>query len=155
LEAHGREELPEGVDASRTVGWFTAIYPLYLEVGLSQSAEETALRVKQQLRKVPRGGIGYGILKHLSRGTGLQPTGRGIAFNYLGQFDEGVKTEGWAGAPERYGPMHSALDQRPYDLEINAGVQNGRLKVEWGFSRNHHRVETIRRLAEQASREMR
>ena len=59
-EGHGREELEEGLNANRTVGWFTSIYPIYLEssgIGIGEDIEE----VKESLRKIPKHGIGYGI----------------------------------------------------------------------------------------------
>ena len=37
VEGHGREEIGEGVDVTRTVGWFTTIYPVVLERGRSGS----------------------------------------------------------------------------------------------------------------------
>ena len=33
LEGHGREELLEDIDLSRTVGWFTSIFPVVLKRG--------------------------------------------------------------------------------------------------------------------------
>ncbi|WP_143070983.1 condensation domain-containing protein, partial [Streptomyces malaysiense] len=37
VEGHGREELP-GVDLSRTVGWFTTVYPVALDAGEGDAA---------------------------------------------------------------------------------------------------------------------
>jgi hypothetical protein len=68
MERHGREEVSQAVDVSRTVGWFTSIYPVVLE---SKAAEEVGAglkRVKEQLRAVPRRGLGYGVLRYLGSG---------------------------------------------------------------------------------------
>ena len=61
VEGHGREEEEvDGVDMSRTVGWFTVIYPVCLEIKEDWGLGERIKRVKEQLRGVPGGGIGYG-----------------------------------------------------------------------------------------------
>ncbi len=63
VEGHGRQEIGEGVDVTRTVGWFTAIYPVVLELGEEEIGERLK-RVKEEMRRVPGGGIGYGLLKY-------------------------------------------------------------------------------------------
>ncbi|WP_262402629.1 condensation domain-containing protein [Actinomadura sp. CNU-125] len=95
LEGHGREEIVPGVDLSRTVGWFTSIFPVRIDAGRVEASDVragghsvgTALkRVKEQLREIPDNGIGYGLLRYLN------PSGRlagrphpQVAFNYLGR----------------------------------------------------------------------
>ncbi|MFC5181381.1 non-ribosomal peptide synthetase [Actinomadura harenae] len=90
LEGHGREEIVPGVDLSRTVGWFTSVFPVALDAGdvarteveTGGEAAGTALKkVKEQLRRVPDNGIGHGLLTapDASRRTPQ------IAFNYLGR----------------------------------------------------------------------
>ncbi|MEU5840866.1 amino acid adenylation domain-containing protein [Rhodococcus sp. NPDC047139] len=114
LEGHGREEQAvAGADLSRTVGWFTTLYPVRLDVGGLDVADAYAggpnagdalKRVKEQLREIPDSGIGFGMLRH------LDPVGRAeletagtvdIGFNYLGRFTLG-ESEGqaWSSAPE-------------------------------------------------------
>ncbi|WP_245721226.1 condensation domain-containing protein, partial [Nocardia pseudovaccinii] len=93
LEGHGREEATvPGADLTRTIGWFTSVYPVALE--LSGVAEETAavLRsVKEQLLAVPDRGIGFGLLRQLNSGTAGALTGDigQIGFNYLGRVSTG------------------------------------------------------------------
>src|SRR5439155_5018479 len=92
LEGHGREEqLLDGADLSRTVGWLTTIFPVAL--GLAGDDWGATLKsVKEQLRAVPRRGLGYGALRYLRQGVpaaadlarGPEPQ---VSFNYLGQFD--------------------------------------------------------------------
>ncbi|HYT32609.1 MAG TPA: condensation domain-containing protein, partial [Thermoanaerobaculia bacterium] len=61
LEGHGREEIVSGIDLSRTVGWFTTRFPVLLELTKSARSGESLIAVKEQLRAIPRRGIGYGI----------------------------------------------------------------------------------------------
>src|SRR5437588_198601 len=65
LEGHGREDIAEGVDLSRTVGWFTAIAPVILDLSDTGGPGESLKAVKEQLRAMPHGGIGYGLLRYL------------------------------------------------------------------------------------------
>ncbi|WP_329415486.1 amino acid adenylation domain-containing protein [Nocardia vinacea] len=101
LEGHGREEATvPGADLTRTIGWFTSVYPVALD--LSDVAEETAavLRsVKEQLLAVPDRGIGFGVLRQLNSGTAGALAGDigQVGFNYLGRVSTG-------GAPELTDP---------------------------------------------------
>ncbi|MEV5976566.1 amino acid adenylation domain-containing protein [Streptomyces sp. NPDC052114] len=97
VEGHGRVELSEGMDLSRTVGWFTGTHPVRLDVGTPDfedfltggpDAGEALKRVKEQLRAVPGDGLGYGLLRHLNDETGQRlaalPSAQ-IGFTYLGR----------------------------------------------------------------------
>ncbi|WP_314414705.1 non-ribosomal peptide synthetase [Streptomyces sp. DSM 40484] len=98
VEGHGREPLSEGMDLSRTVGWFTAAYPVRLDasgVDLTEAAEGGAAagvlvkRVKEQVRAVPGDGLGHGLLRHLNPETAPVLAGLPVpqvGFNYLGRF---------------------------------------------------------------------
>src|SRR5262249_12441691 len=68
LEGHGREELFEGVDLTRTVGWFTSLYPVRLDSAADADLRGRLRSVREQLARVPGNGIGYGLLRHLGRG---------------------------------------------------------------------------------------
>src|SRR5262249_26052363 len=59
LESHGREAITEGVDVSRTVGWFTSAYPVRLELPSANDPGGSLKSVKEQLRRIPRNGAGY------------------------------------------------------------------------------------------------
>src|SRR5262249_7799663 len=96
LEGHGREVLDEeGFDVSRTVGWFTTIYPVLFALPSGGNKEDWIKAVKEQMRAVPNKGIGYGLLRYLggdldvaTRLQSMSPSQ--ISFNYLGQFDQGL-----------------------------------------------------------------
>jgi amino acid adenylation domain-containing protein/non-ribosomal peptide synthase protein (TIGR01720 family) len=154
VEGHGREFLFEDVDLSRTVGWFTALFPLRVRVGSRESERETLARVKDALRRIPRGGLGYGVLRYLSADASVRARLGAIppapvVFNYLGQIAD-VPARGIVrgAAREGVGPLHSPLAARPHRIEVAAIVERGpRLRVGWTFGAEVLRAETIERLA--------
>jgi hypothetical protein len=92
LEGHGREELFADADVTRTVGWFTSLYPVVLDVSGAAGPGERLKAIKEQLRAIPRRGLGYGALKYLGRpeiraelAAHASPE---VSFNYLGQVDQ-------------------------------------------------------------------
>nr|WP_104789656.1 non-ribosomal peptide synthetase [Streptomyces sp. QL37]PPQ60233.1 hypothetical protein C5F59_28815 [Streptomyces sp. QL37] len=95
LEGHGREEVAAGLDVTRTVGWFTTVYPVSLEPGLGDVGSSVK-RVKEQLREIPDKGIGYGLLRYCNEQTAPELAGSSpqIGFNYLGRFQTGAHSEG-------------------------------------------------------------
>ena len=116
LEGHGREEeLAPGADLSRTVGWFTSMYPARVDVqGVDldevlvggPAAGKAVKLVKEQLRAIPDKGMGYGLLRHLNPETAAQlaeyPAPQ-IGFNYLGRISgadvpEHLRADGWGPA---------------------------------------------------------
>ncbi len=141
LEGHGREELDESLDLSRTVGWFTALYPVQLELAEAADRGEALRAVQRELRTVPRRGIGYGLLRYLAGGEGAlrlatRPAPQ-ILYNYLGQFDQTLgDASPFAFAAEPAGPGRSPRGERGVLLEVNGIVVGGRLRVSWTFSRN-------------------
>jgi non-ribosomal peptide synthase protein (TIGR01720 family) len=155
LESHGREPLFDDVDLSRTVGWFTVLYPVRLDLQGTSDLGEALMAVKEQLRQVPDHGIGYGLLRYLSQDQelagqlGSVPESE-ICFNYLGQFDAVFQdeTQGFTPAEEATGPDRSLAGDRGCILDINGGITGGRLQMVWSYSENLHRRETIERLAE-------
>ncbi|WP_459477501.1 amino acid adenylation domain-containing protein, partial [Pseudomonas sp. No.117] len=137
LEGHGREETG-GLDLSRTVGWFTSLYPVRLTAAEELGASIKA--IKEQLRAVPDKGIGYGQLRHLAGAEvadrlGALPQPR-ITFNYLGRFDGQFgedallvpATEGTGAAQDPGAPLANWLT-------VEGQVYGGQLSLQWGFSR--------------------
>jgi non-ribosomal peptide synthase protein (TIGR01720 family) len=152
LEAHGREELFDGVDLSRTVGWFTSIYPVRLDVAPGTGPGEALRAVKEQLRRVPRQGIGWGLLRYASpdaeaaRALTEAPRPQ-LAFNYLGQFDAGRSADAlFRITTETAGPARAAANPRTHLLEVNAAVADGELRVGWTYGAQVHHEDTIRAL---------
>lgn len=151
-EAHGRSGVDDNLDLSRTVGWFTSRFPLYLELG-DEDATGSIEEVQYALESVPRGGIGYGVLRYLSpEGAALRSQrSPEVAFNYLGQLDRGVETEGLHGNTADAPAMTAGAQRDPQGkrgplLAINARVARSRLHVAWLYSRNLHTQATIEHL---------
>jgi non-ribosomal peptide synthase protein (TIGR01720 family) len=153
LERHGREDLFEDVDLSRTVGWFTALFPAELELPAGDAPSDALVAIKRQVRAVPQGGVGYGLLRCLrgdeelsARLAQLRPE---VSFNYLGQFDAGpAGITPWKLATESFGPLQDPAGLRPHVLEINAAVHDGRLQIIWRYSRSLHESATVSQLAD-------
>jgi non-ribosomal peptide synthase protein (TIGR01720 family) len=157
VEGHGREEeVVEGVDLSRTVGWFTSMYPVVLEVGeASEWGPGRALSgTKELLRGVPGRGMGYGVLRYgkgneeISQRLSGLPQAE-ISFNYLGQIDQ-VMRESKLFRPGRelIGSESAAGNRRQHVLGVSGIVAQGRLQMDWNYSETLHRRETIDTLAE-------
>ncbi len=158
LEGHGREEIVGDVDLSRTVGWFTSIYPLLLDLRGIQSPLGALNAVRQQLRGVPNRGIGYGLLRYLNNEPEITDRLRAlpqpeVSFNYLGQFDQVVaETTPFRGARELTGPSISLreghLHSRIRLLDVEGFVAEGQLRLNWTYSENVYRRSTIEMLAQ-------
>lgn len=148
LEGHGREEFMEGIDLTRTVGWFTSIYPILLS--FDPSAEGGIMgSVKEQARRVPQKGLGYGVLRYLERHQELRQIPQAeISFNYFGQFDQHFNAYSlFRPAQESAGSTAGANNPRAYLIDVNCSVLGGELETVWSYSENIHRRETIERLA--------
>ncbi|WP_373526929.1 amino acid adenylation domain-containing protein [Nostoc sp.] len=151
LESHGREEIFDDLDLSRTVGWFTSIFPVLLDLGKSSHPGEALKTIKEQLRAISHRGIGYGIVRYLSQDNVLQnfPEPE-IIFNYLGQFDQTFSTSSlFTFVDNSSGLMSSPRNKRSALLEINGLVINNQLRFEWAFSEKIHRHSTIENLAQE------
>ncbi len=159
LEGHGREELFDGIDLTRTVGWFTCLYP----VRLTPVAELSAClkQIKEQLRSIPDKGLGFGALAHLGDAAAQQilaqlPVPR-LTFNYLGQFDGSFNAEGGAlfvPSGEAAGDELDATAPLANQLALNGQVYGGELTLGWTFSREMFHEATIQRLADDYAHEL-
>lgn len=146
LEGHGREPISD-LDISRTCGWLTAIYPF--AVNADGEPGEVLLKVKNGLDKLPQNGLDYGVLRYLSGSEALKALPKAqVVFNYLGQFDHLFSPDGlFELAEEDHGATHDARGIRPYLLEINALVYQGSLRIDFVYSEQLHKAETIEQIA--------
>ena len=158
LEGHGREEVFPDVDLSRTVGWFTSIHPVLLDLREASTPAASLQAVKEQLRRVPRGGLGYGLLRragpHAATLAALPQAE--VLFNYLGQLDRALPADSpFREARESGGTPQSPRSRRSHLLVLNGGVFGGRLSLTCTFSTNVHRRETMRRLVDAVAARLR
>ncbi|RYZ32945.1 MAG: non-ribosomal peptide synthetase, partial [Myxococcaceae bacterium] len=124
VEGHGREELFADADVTRTVGWFTSLYPVVLEVPEAGTAGDALRAVRDTLRQVPGKGVGYGLLRYQGPASvvaKLKAAAKAeVAFNYLGQFDAlATGAGGFSLAKELSGPAMGEGGQRGHVLEVN------------------------------------
>jgi amino acid adenylation domain-containing protein/non-ribosomal peptide synthase protein (TIGR01720 family) len=146
LERHGREMDLFQLDLSRTVGWFTALFPFVLDVS-ARSIGAQLKRVKDSLRRVPNGGIGYGALRYLTSER-LQEAFPPVSFNYLGQFDQATGEVQpifeFAGEPQ--GREISPTMPRSHHLEVSGLIAGGRLQMAVAFLSRRFQRESIESL---------
>jgi non-ribosomal peptide synthase protein (TIGR01720 family) len=148
MEGHGREELFQDISINRTVGWFTSMYPLILEVAPAGDDPSARVeRIRQITAAVPDNGVGYGILKHLSTDTALSDIRSAslpqISFNYLGQFDTDIQNNSYSMAEESLGNTLSNNKHRLFEIDFNAMVMYGVLQVSVIYGKNRFATKTI------------
>jgi non-ribosomal peptide synthase protein (TIGR01720 family) len=154
LEGHGREEVGEGLDVSRTVGWFTTLFPVLLDLEAASGALAVLKTVKERLRAIPAHGIGYGLLRYVRKDEDTARKLRElpqaeVSFLYLGRLDVMAAVPGpFRTAEESSGIWRSPRDRRRHLLEISAQVTGGRLHVSWTYSENIHDRSTVEELAQ-------
>ncbi|MCO4850630.1 non-ribosomal peptide synthase/polyketide synthase [Bacillus vallismortis] len=147
LEGHGREQMSQDMDVSRTVGWFTSLYPVVLHAQSGKEISDYIKWTKEGLRHIPQKGIGYGIARYL---TGAMPSKLNpeICFNYLGQLDQDLQQHAIQLSSYSCGSDSSGDQERPYVLNINGMITEGRLKFTISYSSKQYTKETIKRLSE-------
>ncbi|MFE6337529.1 amino acid adenylation domain-containing protein [Streptomyces sp. NPDC057798] len=167
LEGHGREEtIAEGVDLAQTVGWFTTVHPVRLDPGPVDLAEARAggpaaglalKAVKEQVRAVSDGGLGFGALRHLNPDTARRLAGLPvpeICFNYLGRFGSGDPEGPWQPVAGEEGLFHGVDPALPlaHALEIDVHVAPApggpRLSATWSYAGEALGADLVRSLAD-------
>ncbi|SEL61797.1 non-ribosomal peptide synthase domain TIGR01720/amino acid adenylation domain-containing protein [Roseateles sp. YR242] len=156
LEGHGREDGVADLDVSRTVGWFTSVFPL----GLDPLGEPGAAvkRVKEALRQVPQRGLGHGLLRWMGNETQQRemaalPRAQ-VVFNYLGQVDSGFGHSAWRMATESAGtPLHEAAGQA-HEFAINGQVLAGELALRISYSRHRYEAATVQQWVDRFKSEL-
>ena len=160
LDGHGREDIFPDADVSRTVGWFTSVFPVLLSIGEASTPADSLKAVKEQLRAIPNRGMGYGLLRYLAGGEISQklrslPKAE-VSFNYFGQFDQVLpESSFFALSGESVGQPLSPEGNRSYLIEINGFVAGGQLRMDWTYSEEIHRRSTVENLAQRFAEALR
>ncbi|WPC06497.1 amino acid adenylation domain-containing protein [Pseudomonas benzenivorans] len=155
LEGHGREPLGQAPDLSRTVGWFTSLYPLRLPQ--RADGREQLEAIQRELQALPHGGLSYGALRYLGPARARAalaelPTAE-VTFNYLGQYQAGAAGDWFrpvAGGGAAVAPDNPLASR----LAVNGQVFDGQLQLGWEYAASQYRDETIQGLAEDFRREL-
>ncbi|MEM7466418.1 MAG: amino acid adenylation domain-containing protein [Pseudomonadota bacterium] len=146
LESHGRELFEENF--SQTLGWFTALYPVTLDIPLNSNAANRLDVVDKMLDGLPAPS-GYGVLRYLHQADELIVNPQ-VSFNYLGVIGADIGNNDENAQFKKLpvpGQLISGDNECPYAIEIIAWVEAGELIVEWQYDPKRHGTETITRLA--------
>ncbi|HZS20149.1 MAG TPA: condensation domain-containing protein, partial [Pseudonocardiaceae bacterium] len=156
LEGHGREDILPRVELSRTVGWFTSLFPVALTIKPTGWGE-VLKSVKEQLRAIPHRGVSYGALRYLTSDSGLGgELSPQISVNYLGQWGSAGDSGGlYRGAVDSLAPDVASDSVRAYLLDVIGAVTDGQLQLTWTYSENVHDAATIEWLAAQTCEALR
>jgi iturin family lipopeptide synthetase B len=145
LEGHGREDIGTGLDVSRTIGWFTSIYPVSLQKA-GHNLAATIKGVKETLRQVPNNGLDYLLRQYLDTAETNTDNSARICFNYLGQFDADISGRSYKLAAESTGRNISPDWNREYDWEVLGMITGGELEISLVYSPEQYRPATIEAL---------
>jgi non-ribosomal peptide synthase protein (TIGR01720 family) len=153
VEGNGREVIFPNIDLSWTVGWFTTLYPVSLNLEETCDPAASLKAVKEQLRHISNEGIGYGVMRYLSKNAAIPenlqflPQAE-VSFLYLGQFEETLPESSlFAPALESTGLLQSPRANRSYLLEVTGFVSGNQLYLDWKYSENVHQRATVEKLA--------
>jgi non-ribosomal peptide synthase protein (TIGR01720 family) len=145
LEGHGREDVIDGIDLSRTVGWFTTIHPVTLTVP-EGNWRNVVKAIRRQLRVIPGNGFGFGALRYLSArlpDEGHQPQ---VVFNYLGQWDGAASSSDdglYRAVHDSIGQDSDPAGRSAHLLEIVGGVAGDELGFTVYYQPDRHNRSTV------------
>lgn len=141
LEGHGREDIFDDVDITRTVGWFTCLYPVALNIPGTEIPEQLKA-IKEQLRNIPNHGIGYGLLKADLEKESSQKQ-KPIRFNFLGDFNMTFENQHFTCSYQDAAKDSNPSNQLTALLDINAMIIADELRVSLTYSKDKFKAATI------------
>jgi phthiocerol/phenolphthiocerol synthesis type-I polyketide synthase E len=154
VESHGRQStFAEDVDLSRTVGWFTGIFPVIVNVQSAGRSAAALEQVKEQMRWAADNGTGYGLLRcgQFPSGTPAPlavPPQAQVSFNFLGnESHESIGESLFHLRSTALGSEQAPKNHRPYLIEVNSWISEGRLHLSFGYSRHVFRRADITQLS--------
>lgn len=153
MEGHGREAAGKDLDVTRTVGWFTTVYPVLFDLTENAAAGSTLVAVKETLRNIPLKGSGYGLLKYMYPGRNSgQRKPMEILFNYLGEIVSDAPQSLFDYCNEPRIQDISLQRERQSVIELNGMIVNGVLEVRLSYGAKQFRQETMTRLCRSMER---
>ncbi|MFG0382326.1 amino acid adenylation domain-containing protein [Pseudomonas sp. zbq_18] len=155
LEGHGREALAGELDLSRTVGWFTSLYPLQLPQ--LDDLQIQLQRIQAELEQIAHGGQSYGVLRWLGddavQGALAELPAAEVTFNYLGQYQAGAAAD-WFRPASGGGSTVAPNNPLASRLSVNGQVFDGQLQLSWEYADGQYREQTIAALAQAYRQEL-
>ncbi|MEL6931245.1 MAG: condensation domain-containing protein, partial [Cyanobacteria bacterium J06600_6] len=150
LESQGRTLTEVNLDISRTVGWFTNIYPVLLDLNNTDEISENIKTIKEQLRQAQKHSFEYGIVRYLQDNLLINKfPAAPISFNYLGQFDNLLAASSFLKLAEESTGLNSAAENKiSHAIAINSSIVNGQLKMQWSYDSEKYQEKTIVNLAD-------
>ncbi|MED4445709.1 non-ribosomal peptide synthetase [Bacillus thuringiensis] len=143
LERHGRENVNDYIDISRTVGWFTSMYPVYIKIEHTE-LDSNIKSIKEQLRSIPNRGFNYSVLKFL-KNEFIGNDNKYIRFNYLGDFDNIISSDGLNLANIEFGLDSDEMNILTAIMDIESMIINKKLKISITYSNNRFKTGTIQK----------
>jgi non-ribosomal peptide synthase protein (TIGR01720 family) len=155
VEGSARVNSPTGLDLSRTVGWFTTLYPLVIDIVPGTELREIVADLERKMR---HSGLEYGLLRYLSENPDVRASLRPsvepeISFVYLGAGS--MPASSFGPAPESRGPANDPDEPRSHLIDIVAEINSGQLRMSWVYSKSLHEAHTVQSLAESTIRILR
>ncbi|MCU4666402.1 lichenysin non-ribosomal peptide synthetase LicA [Bacillus paralicheniformis] len=148
LEGHGREDIIDGLNISRTVGWFTSQFPALIQMRHSGDIGYQIKQIKEELRHIPNKGIGYGIYRYLTEeGKKAKPIKHDISFNYLGQFTEMADSGLFTRSILPSGDPLSPETEKPNALDIVGYIEDGILTMSIAYHSLGYKESTVAAVA--------
>ncbi|MDE1392763.1 lichenysin non-ribosomal peptide synthetase LicA [Bacillus paralicheniformis] len=148
LEGHGREDIIDGLNISRTVGWFTSQFPALIQMRHSGDIGYQIKQIKEELRHIPNKGIGYGIYRYLTEeGKKAKPIKHDISFNYLGQFTEMADSGLFTRSTLPSGDPLSPETKKPNALDIVGYIEDGILTMSIAYHSLEYKESTVAAVA--------
>ncbi|MEC0128815.1 non-ribosomal peptide synthetase [Paenibacillus pabuli] len=151
MEGHGREGFGEAADYSRTVGWFTSHYPIYLDTSAAKTPDKYVVQLHRNLQRIPHRGAGFNVLKYMlaeeeSRQLNAYEIEPQICFNYLGEMDDSRYQDLFRLSQL---PMHGTESpdaDRPFVITCNVLLSDGRMLIEFDYNKQQFSEEIIQRM---------
>jgi amino acid adenylation domain-containing protein/non-ribosomal peptide synthase protein (TIGR01720 family) len=153
LEGDGRRGRVKEADLSRTVGFFTTVFPALLDLTEAFATDDVIKAVKEQLRLIPNDGAGYGLLRYRSDGDavakslGALPQAE-LSFNYIDRFDQAAEMPAFSTVRAFFEPEPSPPASSPYLMQVNAGVVDGQLRIAWTYCADLLARSTVEHVAQ-------